>query len=143
MAPQYWLLKSEAEDYSWQRLLQEKVAIWDGVRNFQARNYMQQMRLGDLALFYHTGSERRILGIAKVVQEARPDPVDDTGRFVVVKIEAIQTLPHVISLEKIKAEPRLAGLAMLRQPRLSVMPVSTDQWQILLEMGGVTRLEEA
>ncbi len=143
MAPQYWLLKSEAEDYSWQRLLQEKVAIWDGVRNFQARNYMQQMRLGDLALFYHTGSERRILGIAKVVQEARPDPVDDTGRFVVVKIEAIQTLPHVISLEKIKAELRLAGLAMLRQPRLSVMPVSTDQWQILLEMGGVTRPEEA
>lgn len=128
----YWILKSEPEEWSWQDQVRAGVDTWDGVTNPQAVRNLRAMRRGDLALFYHTGTERRAVGIVEVVREAYPDPRDP--RRVVVDVKALRPLRRPVSLAEIKANPRLAHLALVRQPRLSVVPVDEQAWRVLLQM---------
>ncbi|WP_142850517.1 EVE domain-containing protein [Telmatospirillum sp. J64-1] len=134
----FWLLKSEPESWSWTDQLSKGTEPWNGVRNHQAAANMRAMRLGDRAFFYHSGKERRILGIVEVVREYHPDPSDESGRFGMVEVKAVAPLPRPVDLAEIKAEPRLSHLALLRQSRLSVQPVDEAAWALILEMGGVT-----
>ncbi len=129
---QYWLLKSEPETWSWAQQCEQGWTNWDGVRNYQARNFMQKMQLGDLCLFYHSGSERQIMGIVKVTSTYEPDPTDETGRFGQVRVQTVKSLDHPISLAFIKAHPELQHLALVRQSRLSVMPIDGAAWKILI-----------
>lgn len=123
-----WLVKSEPEDYSFDDLLREGKAVWDGVRNPQAQRYLKQMRKGDEVFYYHTGKERAIVGLAEVSQEAFPDPSD--ARYVAVELRPKSRLPRSVPLTLFRAEPLLASFFLLRQPRLSVMPVPplVRQW---------------
>lgn len=133
----YWLVKSEPGCWSWQMQLEKKVTHWDGVRNYQAANNLKTMKIGDLSFFYHSVKEKSIVGIVKIVKEYYPDPSDELGRFVMVDVEAVETLPTPVSLDQIKADPRLTELPLIRQSRLSVMPIPQDAWHILCHMGGV------
>jgi len=131
----YWLVKSEPGTWSWRQHLDAGVTEWDGVRNFQAANNMKAMRLGDRAFFYHSGAERTIVGIVEVVGEYYPDPTDPTGRFGMVDLKAIRSLDRPVTLKAIKADPRLAELALIRQSRLSVMPIPENAWDIISQLG--------
>ncbi len=133
----YWLMKSEPESYAWDELVAEGRDWWDGVRNHQAANNMKAMKLGDRAFFYHSGKAREIVGVMKIVKEYYPDPTDPSGRFGMVDVAPVKPLEAPVSLARIKADPRLGELALVRQSRLSVVPVSTEQWAILCAMGGV------
>ena len=133
----YWLFKSEPEAYSWDDLAAEKSDYWDGVRNHQAANNMKAMKKGDRAFFYHSVKSREIVGVVEVVKEYYPDPSDASGRFGMVDIAALKPLGRPVALADIKAEDRLADLALVRQSRLSVMPVSEAHWKILCGMGGI------
>jgi len=126
----YWLVKSEPEEYSFAQLLREGVARWDGVRNPQAQRYLRQMAVGDEVLYYHTGRERAIVGLAEVVRAAYPDPADP--RYAVVDLRAVRLFPHPLPLQAIKKNPAFSSWALLRQPRLSVMPVPENLWKLLL-----------
>lgn len=130
----YWLVKSEPETWSWQNQQEKKITHWDGVRNFQAAKNLKTMKKGDLCFFYHSGKERQIVGIVKVHQEAYPDPTDDTGRFVMVDVEFFQTFKHPVTLEIIKKTSQLNHLALVRQSRLSVMPIDDNAWQLILSI---------
>ncbi|NDG36594.1 MAG: EVE domain-containing protein [Alphaproteobacteria bacterium] len=134
---QYWLMKSEPSSWSWQNQLDRGRAgeSWDGVRNYQAANNMKAMQIGDLVFFYHSVDEKQIVGIAEICALYHPDPTDITGRFGMVTVRAIKDMQKPVSLADIKAEPRLAGLALVRQSRLSVVPVSEEDWQLILAMG--------
>jgi predicted RNA-binding protein with PUA-like domain len=134
----YWLLKSEPGDWSWTDQVEAGTTEWDGVRNHQAANNMKAMRIGDLAFFYHSVNEKRIVGIVRVVKEYYPDPSDASGRFGMVDVAAVKPVARPVSLAEIKAEPRLAELALVRQSRLSVVPVSEAHWALLLEMCGTS-----
>jgi predicted RNA-binding protein with PUA-like domain len=137
----YWLFKSEPNTWSWQNQL-DKGDIgegWDGVRNYQAGNNMKAMQIGDLGFFYHSVSEKQIVGIVDVIELWHPDPTDASGRFGMVTVRAIKSMTRPVSLAEIKAEPRLSELALVRQSRLSVVPVGAADWKLLLEMGD-TRL---
>ena len=131
----YWLLKSEPGTWSWQDQVAEDVAEWDGVRNNQASKNLQNMRVGDRCFFYHSVNEKRIVGIVEVVREYYPDPSDASGRFGMVDVKTVKVLNRPVQLKDIKADPRLAELALVRQPRLSVMPVDAESWRMLCEMG--------
>lgn len=133
----YWLLKSEPGSWSWAEQEAAGATHWDGVRNAQASNYLKAMRAGDRAFFYHSGEERRIVGIVEVTREAYPDPGDPSGRFVMVDVGAVAALPRPISLATVKADGRLEHLALVRQSRLSVVPVDEPSWAVLCELGGV------
>jgi predicted RNA-binding protein with PUA-like domain len=133
----HWLMKSEPGSWSWDDQVRVGVEPWNGVRNFQAAAHMKAMRLGDQAFFYHSVNEKRIVGIVEVVKEYHPDHTDPTGRFGMVAVKALRSVPHPVSLAVIKAEPRLRHLALIRQSRLSVVPVDDDAWALLCEMGGV------
>jgi len=133
----YWILKTEPEEWSWDDQVRAGVDVWDGVTNPQAVRNLRAMRRGDLALFYHTGRERQAVGIVEVVREAYPDPRDPAGRRVVVDVRAVRALPRPVTLAQIKAEARLRGLALVRQPRLSVVPVDEASWRVLLQMAGL------
>lgn len=133
----YWLVKSEPETWSWDDHVQAGVAEWDGVRNAQAQNNMKAMRKGDRVLFYHSVKEKRVVGVVQVVREAYPDPTDATGRWILVDLEAVEPLPEPVGLQAIKADDRLAHLPLVRQPRLSVMPVDAASFQRICAMGGV------
>ena len=133
----YWLMKSEPSSWSWDAQL-ARGGIgegWDGVRNHQASNNMKAMEIGDLAFFYHSVNEKRIVGIVEVIELYHPDPTDASGRFGMVTVRAVKSMTRPVTLADIKAEPRLAEMALVRQSRLSVVPVSADQWAILMEMG--------
>lgn len=130
----YWILKSEPQEWSWEDQVRAGVDTWDGVTNPQAVRNLRAMRRGDLALFYHTGGERRAVGIVEVVREAYPDPKDP--RRVVVDVKALRPLRRPVSLAEMKTQPHLAHLALVRQPRLSVVPVDEEAWQLLLRMAG-------
>ncbi|AKD03331.1 EVE domain-containing protein [Pontibacter korlensis] len=134
---QHWLVKSEPETYSWADLVKDGRTMWDGVRNYQARNNMQQMQPGDLVLFYHSVSEKAIVGIAKVDKEAYPDPTakDDKGKWVVVDLVPFRDFKEPVTLEQIKKDERLQDIALLRQSRLSVMPLKPEEFDILLALG--------
>jgi predicted RNA-binding protein with PUA-like domain len=130
-------MKSEPKTWSWADQVKAKVAEWDGVRNYQAANNMKAMKLGDKALFYHSGDEKRIVGVVEIARLYYPDPTDKSGRFGMVDVRMAAPLTKPVALAEIKAEPRLSGLALVRQSRLSVMPVDKKSWALLCRMGGV------
>ncbi|MEK9718059.1 MAG: EVE domain-containing protein [Candidatus Puniceispirillum sp.] len=133
----YWLMKSEPSTWSWQNQLDRGDAGegWDGVRNYQASNNMKAMEIGDLAFFYHSVNEKQIVGIAEVIALYHPDPTDASGRFGMVTIRAVKSMQVPVTLAQIKADDRLQDMALVRQSRLSVTPVSADQWAIIMAMG--------
>jgi predicted RNA-binding protein with PUA-like domain len=135
----HWLLKSEPESWSWDDQVRKGAAgeAWTGVRNHRAKSHLKEMKVGDTAFFYHTGEEKRAVGIVEVIRESYPDPTDPTAKFVVVDVKAVEPLPRPVTLAEVKAEPRLATMALALQPRLSVQPVTDDQWRIVCEMGGL------
>ena len=130
----YWLLKSEPDAWSWDNQVKEGVSMWDGVRNYQARNNLKEMKKNDLCFFYHSVTERSIVGIVKVVKEYYPDPTDKTGRFVVVDVKAIKKLKKPVSLDQIKENSKLQDIALVKQSRLSVMPLKKTEWDIIIKM---------
>ena len=130
----YWLLKSEPDAWSWENQVKEGASMWDGVRNYQARNNLKEMKKNDLCFFYHSVTERSIVGIVKVVKEYYPDPTDKTGRFVVVDVKAIKKLKNPVSLDQIKENSRLQDIALVKQSRLSVMPLKKTEWDIIIKM---------
>jgi predicted RNA-binding protein with PUA-like domain len=135
----YWLLKSEPHAWSWDQQKAEgrKGAEWDGVRNFQARNNMRAMKKGDLGFFYHSGEDRAVVGIVKVVKEAHPDSTDATGQWECVDVAAVADLPKPVTLVEIKANPKLKGMVLARVSRLSVQPVSSQEWIMICKLGGL------
>jgi predicted RNA-binding protein with PUA-like domain len=133
----YWLLKSEPSSYSWDRLVADGRTHWDGVRNHQAANNLKAMKAGDRAFFYHSGEAPAIVGLAEIVKEAYPDPGDETGRFVMVDVRPVAPVKTPVTLAQVKAEPKLADFALVRQSRLSVVPVSAPEWRLLCKMAGV------
>ena len=130
----YWLLKSEPDAWSWDNQVKEGASMWDGVRNYQARNNLKEMKKNDLCFFYHSVTERSIVGIVKVVKEYYSDPTDKTGRFVVVDVKAIKKLKNPVSLDQIKENSRLQDIALVKQSRLSVMPLKKTEWDIIIKM---------
>ena len=128
---QYWLLKSEPNTWSWDQQVKEGPSMWDGVRNYQARNNLKKMKKNDLCFFYHSVSEKCIVGIVKVVKEYYPDPTDKSGKFVVVDVEALKKLKNPVSLSKIKDHKKLQEIALIKQSRLSVMPLKKTEWNII------------
>ena len=130
----YWLLKSEPDAWSWDNQVKEGASMWDGVRNYQARNNLIEMKKNDLCFFYHSVTERSIVGIVKVVKEYYPDPTDKTGRFVVVDVKATKKLKNPVSLDQIKENSKLKDIALVKQSRLSVMPLKKTEWEIIIKM---------
>jgi predicted RNA-binding protein with PUA-like domain len=133
----YWLLKTEAEAWSWEMQVQrgDGGEVWSGVRNPRARNNLLEMKLGDRAFFYHTGSEKRIVGTVEVIREAYPDPTDHSGRWAAVTVKALAPLKKPVTLAEAKADPRLREMALVKQPRLSVQPVSDAEWKVICQLG--------
>ena len=131
----FWLMKSEPGAWSWDDQVKAGSAEWDGVRNYQAANNMKAMKRGDRAFFYHSVNEKRIAGIVEVVEEYYPDPSDASGRFGMVDVKALRPFETPVTLAQIKAAPDLTGLALVRQSRLSVLPVSKDEWKVICKMG--------
>lgn len=131
-----WLMKTEPGDYSWDRLIADGKTEWDGVRNHQAAANMRAMQKGDRGFFYRSLKDPAVLGIIEVTREAFPDPDDPDGRWVRVEVAPVTALPNEVSLKAIKAEDRLADLALVRQSRLSVMPVSDAHWRLICQMAG-------
>jgi predicted RNA-binding protein with PUA-like domain len=132
-----WLFKSEPEAYSWDRLVKEKRTGWSGVRNYQANNNMKAMKKGDRGFFYHSVSEKQIVGIVEVVDEHHPDPTDETKRFGMVDVKPVAAMPKPVTLEQIKSDPRLQDLPLVRQSRLSVTPIDAKSWKIICTLGGL------
>jgi len=134
--PSYWLIKSEPVKYSFADLERDGSTVWDGVRNNQAAIYLRTMKVGDLLLYYHSQEGLEVVGIAKASKEAFLDPSDPAGRFVAVEVQPVRRMPKPVPLSAMKAEPKLAGMAMFRQFRLSVSPVTPDEWKVICAMGG-------
>ena len=128
----YWLMKSEPDSWSWDQQVEKGREAWTGVRNHQAANYLRAMRLGDEAFFYHSNVGKQIVGIVRIVAEGRPDA--DDPRFTVVDVEPVRPLKRPVTLQAIKAEPHLAGMALLRQSRLSVQPMMEEEWRMIIGM---------
>jgi predicted RNA-binding protein with PUA-like domain len=135
----YWLFKTEAETFSWDMQKQRgaKGEPWTGVRNFAAAKNMKAMKKGDLGFFYHTGDEKRIVGIVEVIAEYKKDPTDETGRFGLVDVKAVKDVPKPVTLADVKADPKLKGMVLAREPRLSVQPVTEAEWKHICKLGGV------
>jgi predicted RNA-binding protein with PUA-like domain len=134
----HWLFKSEPGAWSWDDQVKKGVEHWNGVRNYQAANNMKAMKIGDLGFFYHSVDEKRIVGIVEVVREYYPDHTDASGRFGMVDVKAVKPMKRPVTLAAIKAEPRLANLALVRQSRLSVTPIGDDEWTLICAMGETT-----
>ena len=130
----YWLLKSEPSTWSWEDQVKAGVEMWDGVRNYQARNNLMKMKKKDLCFFYHSVSEKLIIGIVEVVKEHYPDPTDKTGRFVVTNVRTKRKLKRAVSLEEIKSNPKLSNIALIKQSRLSVMPLTKNEWETIIKI---------
>ena len=131
----YWLVKSEPYEYSWQQLLKDGRTYWDGVRNYQARNNLQAMKKGDALLFYHSNEGLAVVGIARVVKEAYPDPTTDDLRWVAVDIEPVETLATPVSLHDMKRDKRLHNIALIKQGQLSVMPLTKEEFEVIVATG--------
>ena len=127
-----WLMKSEPQSYSWNNLIRDKGTEWDGVRNNAARLHLKAMKAGDEAFFYHSMSDKAVVGIMRITREAQPDPKDHD--WVSVRVEPVEALKRPVTLAEIKAEPRLAKMELIRQSRLSVAPVRNEEWQVVLEL---------
>lgn len=134
----YWLFKSEPSTWSWQDQLAKGDAgeEWDGVRNYQARNNMRLMTVGDQGFFYHSQKDKEIVGIVEVIATAHPDSTTDDERWECVDIKAVSTIPSTVTLEQAKANPMLAEMALVKNTRLSVQPVTDEEWRIVCEMAG-------
>jgi len=132
----YWIMKSEPSAYSWDQLVKDGKTNWSGVRNFQAAANLKAMKPGDRAFFYHSNEGLAIVGIMEIVKAAYPDPSDKTGKFVQVDVKPVGPVPKPVTLSAIKAEPKLKELKLVRQGRLSVSPVSAEEWKLLCKMGG-------
>jgi predicted RNA-binding protein with PUA-like domain len=135
----YWLMKTEPDEFSWDDQVKRgaKGEPWSGVRNFTARRHMKTMKKGEQAFFYHTGDEKQVVGIVEVVRESYADPTDDKGIFVVVDVKAVKPLPKPVTLAAVKAAPRLKDMALVKYSRLSVQPVSAQEWKTVCAMGGL------
>jgi predicted RNA-binding protein with PUA-like domain len=135
----YWLFKSEPNTWGWDDQLKkgEKGEEWDGVRNYQARNNMRKMKLGDKGFFYHSVNEKRIVGLVEICAEAHPDSTDDSGKWDCVDIKALQSVKTPVTLEDCKAHPELSGMILVNNSRLSVQPVTEEEWDIICKMAGV------
>ncbi len=135
----YWLFKTEAETFSWdmQKKRGAKGEPWSGVRNFAAAKHMKAMKKGDLGFFYHTGDEKQIVGIVEVIAEYKPDPTDETGKFGLVDVKAVKDVPKPVTLAAVKADPKLKDMVLVREARLSVQPVTPEQWKYICKLGGV------
>jgi len=131
----HWLVKSEPFKYSWEKFNEDGRTFWDGVRNYQARNNLKEMKEGDLVLFYHSNEGKNVVGIAKVVKEFYQDPTTDDTNWVVVDLSPVESLKNPVSLAQIKAEPGLEDISLVRQGRLSVMPLKAEEFDKILEMG--------
>ncbi|MFA7439949.1 MAG: EVE domain-containing protein [Sphingomonadaceae bacterium] len=127
----YWLLKSEPHAYSWDDLVRDGETAWDGVRNYQASNNLKAMQPDDEAFFYHSNVGKEIVGIARITRTAFPDTTDDSGRWVAVGVAPVRPVARPVTLAEMKAMPELEGFALIRQSRLSVVPVSADEWRII------------
>ncbi|CAN5674565.1 EVE domain-containing protein [soil metagenome] len=134
----HWLFKSEPEVWGWDDQLARGAAgePWDGVRNYQARNFMRAMAVGDLGFFYHSGKERAVVGILEVIAEAHPDPKAADERWECVDVRAVRRLPGPVTLDMCKAAPRLKEMVLVRNSRLSVQPVTAQEWRVVLELAG-------
>lgn len=130
----HWLVKSEPHKYSWQKFNEDGRTFWDGVRNYQARNNLREMKEGDLVMFYHSNEGKEVVGIAKVVKESYQDPTTDDKNWVVVDLSPVETLKNPVTLETIKADERLKDIALVRQGRLSVMPLKAAEFDRILEI---------
>ncbi len=135
----YWLFKSEPGEWSWDDQVAKgaKGEGWNGVRNHQASNNMKAMVVGDLGFFYHSVNEKRIVGIVEVIKPYAPDPTDESGRFGLVTVKAVSPVPEPVTLAQIKADPSLQDMALVRQSRLSVTPITDGEWQTICAMGGL------
>lgn len=136
----YWLFKSEPSTWSWQDQLAKGAEgeEWDGVRNYQARNFMREMAVGDLGFFYHSQKEKAVVGVVEVIAPAHPDSTTDDPRWDCVDIRARETLRHAVSLDQIKSDPRLANMVLVKNSRLSVQPVTPEEWEVVRGLGGLT-----
>ncbi len=135
----YWLFKSEPDVWGWDKQVARGEAgeQWDGVRNYQARNNMRAMELGDLGFFYHSNIGKEVVGIVEVCATAHPDSTTDDPRWECVDIRAVKPMPRPVSLEMAKADPRLANMALVTNTRLSVQPVTEEEWKVICELGGL------
>jgi len=136
----YWLMKSEPEEFAWDDQVKRggKGEPWSGVRNFTARRHLKAMKKGEKFFFYHTGDEKQVVGIGEIIQEAYPDPTAAKGEaWVAVTTEAVEPLPKPVTLAAIKAEPKLKNMILAKYPRLSVQPVTADEWKLICMMGGM------
>ncbi|MDP2176295.1 MAG: EVE domain-containing protein [Bacteroidota bacterium] len=130
----HWLIKSEPFKYSWQNMLEDKKTFWDGVRNYQARNNLREMKKGDLCLFYHSNEGKEVVGIVKIVKEHYQDPTTDDAKWVVVDVSPFKTLKKPVTLETIKSDARLANIGLVKQGRLSVMKLQAHEFDVILEL---------
>ena len=135
----YWLLKSEPSTWSWDQQVAagKKGTFWSGVRNHTAKNHLMAMKKGDRAFFYHSGEDKAVVGIVEVIKEYYPDPSDETGKFGMVDVKAVEALPKPATLDEIKKEPKLKGMALIKYSRLSVQPVTGEEWRIINRIGGL------
>lgn len=133
----YWLVKSEPFKYSWEDLVKDGWTYWDGVRNYEARNNIRAMAIGDQLLFYHSNEDRAVVGIAEVIREHYQDPTTDDDRWSVVDIKPLQALSAPVTLAEIKREPRLSNMQLVTRSRLSVSPVTADEFGVIVAMGGL------
>ena len=135
----YWLVKTEPEEFSWDDQVKRggKGEPWSGVRNFTARRHLKTMKKGDLAFFYHTGDEKQVVGIVEVIREAYTDPTDEAAVFKAVDVKAVKPLPKPVTLATVKADKRLKEMVLAKQPRLSVQPVTAEEWKIICGLGEV------
>lgn len=135
----YWLFKSEPFKWSWEQQKEkgDTGEEWDGVRNYQARNFMREMKIGDQGFFYHSNEGKEVVGIVEVCAEAHPDSTTDDGRWECVDIKAVADVPNPVSLDTIKNDPRLEEMVLVKNSRLSVQPVTEEEWRIICDLGGV------
>ena len=138
MPPRHWLVKSEPFKYSWDQFVSDGSTYWDGVRNAQARNFLRDMGRGDLVLYYHSNEGKEVVGVAKVTREAYPDPTTDDERWLVVDLKPVRPLKTPVSLQDIKADDALREMLLVRQSRLSVMPVDKKAFDRILKLGGTS-----
>lgn len=130
----YWLIKSEPFKYSWEQFETDKETFWDGVRNYQARNNLRDMQVGDLCLYYHSNEGKEVVGIAEVIKPPYQDPTTDNTQWVAVDVKPYKKLDKTVTLAQIKADPRLSDIGLIRQPRLSVISISEDHFNIIIEL---------
>jgi predicted RNA-binding protein with PUA-like domain len=131
----HWLMKSEPDAWSWEQQVRQGVESWTGVRSHQAAGNLKAMRVGDQAFFYHSNIGKEIVGIVEIVREAYPDPTDETGRFVTVDVKAVKPFARPVTLAEVKADPALADMALVRLARLSVQPVTVEEWRHVCNLG--------